>query len=151
MFVRDVLCGMLQCSHRNERLVFWKEALSYLMPEAWIMVNGTRQDCKGAILDVGLNMPDPGMTPEGTKCGTEKVGVTLQRAAQRNKHVNATQRQCKVQGTFNIRKIYLTQGNVSTLGLGVVLAILGYIPMTLLTHAQRCVCTVRNSYLGAVV
>ena len=67
------MCGMLHCAHRTERLRFWKEALSYLMPEAWVMVNGTRQDCKGAILDVGLNMPDPGMTPDGTKCGDSKV------------------------------------------------------------------------------
>jgi hypothetical protein len=71
----DIMCGMLHCTHRNERLVFWKEALSYLMPEAWVMVNGTQQNCKGAILDVGLNMPDPGMTPEGAKCATGKVCI----------------------------------------------------------------------------
>ena len=67
------MCGMLHCIHRNERLAFWKEALAYTMPEAWVMAEGVRQECKGAILDVGLDMAPPGMTPEGTKCGERKV------------------------------------------------------------------------------
>lgn len=67
------MCGMLHCQHRNEKLMFWKEALAYALPEAWIVVNSTRQDCKGVILDVGLDMPDPGMVPDGTKCGSRKV------------------------------------------------------------------------------
>ena len=69
------MCGMLHCSHRNEKLMFWKEALAYTMPEAWVMVQGERKECKGAILDVGLDTPDPGMTPEGSKCGDEKVNT----------------------------------------------------------------------------
>lgn len=67
------MCGMLHCEHRNEKLMFWKEALAYTMPEAWIKEGNTKYDCKGAILDVGLDMPDPGMTPDGSKCGDEKV------------------------------------------------------------------------------
>jgi len=53
--------------------MFWKEALAYTLPEATVMVNGTRQDCKGVILDVGLDMPDPGMVADGVKCGDWKV------------------------------------------------------------------------------
>lgn len=75
---RDVMCGMLHCQHRNEKLMFWKEALAYALPEAWIVVNSTRQDCKGVILDVGLDMPDPGMVPDGTKCGSRKMCVSQQ-------------------------------------------------------------------------
>ena len=76
------MCGMLHCVHRNEKLMFWKEALAYTMPEAFVKVNGTqRRQCKGAILDVGLDMPDPGMVPNGTKCGDRKVSWTLKKAA----------------------------------------------------------------------
>lgn len=67
------MCGMLQCTHRNEKLMFWKEALSFTMPHGWVTVNGERENCYGAILDVGLNYEDPGMVPEGSKCGDGKV------------------------------------------------------------------------------
>ena len=53
--------------------MFWKETLAYNLPEAWVLVNGTRHECKGVILDVGLDMPDPGMVPDGSKCGNGKV------------------------------------------------------------------------------
>ena len=64
---------MLHCEHLSEKLMFWKEALAFTMPEAWVLVNGTRHDCKGAILDVGLYMPDPGMVPDGAKCAHRHV------------------------------------------------------------------------------
>ena len=65
---------MLHCTHSNEKLMLWRETLSYTMPEAWVLVNGTRHNCNGAILDVGLNHLDPGMVPNGAKCDTGKVG-----------------------------------------------------------------------------
>ena len=68
------MCGMLHCTHRNEKLMFWKEALAYTMPEAWIQDSNTRHECKGAILDVGLNQPDPGLVPNGARCGDGMVG-----------------------------------------------------------------------------
>ena len=70
---RDVMCGMLHCQHLSEKLMFWKEALAFTMPEAWVLVNNTRHDCKGAILDVGLYMHDPGMVPDGAKCAERHV------------------------------------------------------------------------------
>ena len=75
-FIRDAMCGMLMCTHRAERLAFWKEALSYLMPETWVTQSGVQHDCKGAILDVGLNMRDPGMVPNGSPCAENKVGCS---------------------------------------------------------------------------
>jgi len=74
---RDVMCGMLHCEHLGEKLLFWKEALAFTMPEAWVLINNTRHDCKGAILDVGLYMPDPGMVPDGALCGHDHVCTTL--------------------------------------------------------------------------
>lgn len=72
---RDVMCGMLHCEHLSEKLMFWKEALAFTMPEAWVLVNDTRHDCKAAILDVGLSMPDPGMVPDGAKCAKQHVSI----------------------------------------------------------------------------
>ncbi|ELU13838.1 hypothetical protein CAPTEDRAFT_107298 [Capitella teleta] len=72
----NVMCGMLHCEHRNEKLMFWKEALAYTLPEAWVMVNRSRHNCKSAILDVGLDMPDPGMVPDGAKCDEKKICVS---------------------------------------------------------------------------
>ena len=68
---------MLHCTHRNEKLMFWKEALAYTMPEGYITITENnkqvRYDCKGAIVDVGLYTPDPGMVPDGATCGDNKV------------------------------------------------------------------------------
>ncbi|XP_074642564.1 zinc metalloproteinase-disintegrin-like MTP8 isoform X2 [Tubulanus polymorphus] len=71
----DVMCGMLHCDHRNEKLMFWKKTFVYLMGDTFLGRGSRRIACKYAILDVGLDMPDPGMTPSGTKCGEEKLCV----------------------------------------------------------------------------
>ncbi|XP_013402377.1 disintegrin and metalloproteinase domain-containing protein 9 isoform X1 [Lingula anatina] len=71
----DTMCGMLHCQHQNEKLMFWREALSRLLPYTTLDVNGVRIKCKSAILDVGLNDLDPGMTPDGAKCGEDKLCV----------------------------------------------------------------------------
>lgn len=49
----------------------------YTMPDSRPLVNGTRYDCKAAIMDVGLDMPDPGLTFNGTKCGDKQVNFLL--------------------------------------------------------------------------
>ena len=67
------MCGMLHCDHRNEKLMLWSSTLAFSLPDAWVLANGMRYDCKGAILDVGLRYRDPGLVPTGTKCGEGKV------------------------------------------------------------------------------
>ena len=64
---------MLFCDHKNEKLMFWPETLSFARPEMYIQVGNQRYYCRGAILDVGLNQVDPGMVPNGAKCGDDKV------------------------------------------------------------------------------
>ena len=74
---RDVMCGLLHCEHATEKLMFWKEALTLTMPETWVHTeDGQRHDCKAVILDVGLDMEDPGMVLDGTECGPRRVGYT---------------------------------------------------------------------------
>ena len=55
--------------------MFWSEQMSYTMPNSWLTVNSEKARCLGAVLDVGLDMFDPGMVPNGAKCGDNKVGA----------------------------------------------------------------------------
>jgi len=77
MSLRHVMCGLLHCEHATEKLMFWKEALTLTMPETWVHTeDGQRHDCKAVILDVGLDMEDPGMVLDGTECGPQRVSNT---------------------------------------------------------------------------
>lgn len=69
----DVMCGLLHCVHQNEKLMFWKDNLAHATPASFLTIGSTTYVCRGAILDVGLDMPDPGMVPNGAKCGDGKV------------------------------------------------------------------------------
>ncbi|KAJ8317364.1 hypothetical protein KUTeg_005268 [Tegillarca granosa] len=71
----DVMCGLLHCVHLNEKLMFWKETLAHATPATFLTKGRTRYVCRSVILDVGLDMPDPGMAPDGAKCGDRKVCV----------------------------------------------------------------------------
>ena len=73
IFTSDVMCGLLHCVHQNEKLMFWKDNLAHATPATFLTIGHTTYVCRGAILDVGLDMPDPGMTPNGAKCGNRQV------------------------------------------------------------------------------
>nr|XP_026498729.1 disintegrin and metalloproteinase domain-containing protein 22 [Vanessa tameamea] len=68
----DVLCGLLQCKHLNERLEFGMESVSSLSA-VFINNNGTILTCRTAMIDLGLSEVDPGMVPDGAKCGEDKM------------------------------------------------------------------------------
>lgn len=67
---------MLHCDHKNERLEFGMENVSTLS-QKFINNNGSLVACRTAIVDLGLNEVDPGLTPDGAKCGENKVCVSL--------------------------------------------------------------------------
>ncbi|KAH3785555.1 hypothetical protein DPMN_163646 [Dreissena polymorpha] len=69
----DVMCGLLHCVHQNEKLMFWKDSLTHTTPATFLTIGTTTHVCRGAMLDVGLDMPDPGMVPDGAKCDEKKV------------------------------------------------------------------------------
>lgn len=73
---RNVLCGMLQCKHKNERLEFGMETVS-TVSHTFINSNGLMIPCRTAIVDLGLNDVDPGLTPDGAKCGDNKVCIII--------------------------------------------------------------------------
>ncbi|XP_024936313.1 uncharacterized protein LOC107263145 isoform X2 [Cephus cinctus] len=70
----NTLCGMLQCKHLNERLEFGMESVAILKHN---FINNGKEiiACRTAIVDLGLNQVDPGLTPDGAKCGPGKMCV----------------------------------------------------------------------------
>ncbi|ESP03731.1 hypothetical protein LOTGIDRAFT_136948, partial [Lottia gigantea] len=71
----DVMCGLLHCVHLNEKLMFWRDSLAHTMRASFLTVGNTQYVCRSAMLDVGIDMPDPGMVPDGAKCEDEKICV----------------------------------------------------------------------------
>ncbi|KAI8423043.1 hypothetical protein MSG28_014130 [Choristoneura fumiferana] len=69
---QDALCGMLQCRHLNERLEFGMENAAVLSA-TFINNNGTIIPCRTVIIDLGLSDVDPGLVPDGAKCGVDKM------------------------------------------------------------------------------
>jgi hypothetical protein len=72
------MCGMVHCTHRNERLEFGMESVAILSHKFLPAENGKsiKEEsipCRTAIVDLGLNEVDPGLAPDGAKCGKDKV------------------------------------------------------------------------------
>ncbi|XP_049535594.1 uncharacterized protein LOC125951089 isoform X2 [Anopheles darlingi] len=68
----DVQCGMLHCRHLNERLEFGMESVA-ILSHSFMTYNGSVIPCRTAIVDLGLQKVDPGLTPDGAKCGEGKM------------------------------------------------------------------------------
>lgn len=67
------MCGLLHCVHLNEKLMFWRDNLALDMRANFLTRGNTQYVCRSAMLDVGLDMPDPGLVPDGAKCEENKV------------------------------------------------------------------------------
>ncbi|KYN00635.1 Disintegrin and metalloproteinase domain-containing protein 12, partial [Cyphomyrmex costatus] len=70
----NLFCGMLHCKHLNERLEFGMESVATLS-HSFINNGGKIIPCRSAIVDLGLTQVDPGLTPDGAKCGPGKMCV----------------------------------------------------------------------------
>jgi hypothetical protein len=70
----NVLCGMLHCKHLNERLEFGMESVS-ILSHSFLNLKGSIVACRTAIVDLGINQVDPGLAPDGAKCGDGKMCV----------------------------------------------------------------------------
>lgn len=68
----DMLCGLLQCRHLNERLEFGMESVA-LLSHTFINYAGSIVPCRVANIDLGLQSIDPGLSPNGAKCGDGKM------------------------------------------------------------------------------
>lgn len=63
---------MVHCNHWNEKLEFGMESVS-ILGHTFINKEGAIIACRTAIVDLGLNEVDPGLAPDGAKCGEGKV------------------------------------------------------------------------------
>ena len=70
----DVRCGMLHCSHLNERLEFGMESVA-ILSHSFINSGGRIIPCRTALVDLGLEDVDPGLAPEGARCGEDSLCV----------------------------------------------------------------------------
>lgn len=70
----DIYCGMLHCRHTNEKLEFGLENVAVLS-HSFLNHDNRIVVCRTAIIDLGLQSTDPGLTPDGAKCGVDKMCV----------------------------------------------------------------------------
>lgn len=63
---------MLHCMHLNERLEFGMESVSKVSHSFLKSKKGVIP-CRVALVDMGLDVVDPGLAPDGAKCGRGKV------------------------------------------------------------------------------
>ncbi|XP_054288556.1 disintegrin and metalloproteinase domain-containing protein 12 [Macrosteles quadrilineatus] len=71
---QDLQCGMLHCTHLNERLEFGMESVA-ILSHSFINSQGSIIPCRTALVDLGLNEVDPGLAPDGARCGEGKMCV----------------------------------------------------------------------------
>ncbi|KAJ4445799.1 hypothetical protein ANN_12484, partial [Periplaneta americana] len=72
----NIYCGMLHCKHLNERLEFGMESVA-ILSHSFINSGGSIIPCRTAIIDLGLNQVDPGLAPDGAKCGERERRTSL--------------------------------------------------------------------------
>lgn len=72
---QDAQCGMLQCRHLNERLEFGMESVA-ILSHSFMNFRGSVVPCRTAIIDLGLQSVDPGLTPSGAKCGDNRMCIS---------------------------------------------------------------------------
>jgi hypothetical protein len=70
----DVICGRLHCFHQNERLEYGTESAA-ILARSFIPHKGKMLICRSAMIDLGLDSVDPGLVPNGAKCGTNSICV----------------------------------------------------------------------------
>ncbi|CAH1405789.1 unnamed protein product [Nezara viridula] len=70
----DIYCGMLHCVHLNEKLEFGMESVA-ILSHSFLNNDGKVIACRTAVVDLGLNEVDPGLSPDGSKCADGKMCV----------------------------------------------------------------------------
>uniref|UniRef100_A0A1B6KWF3 Peptidase M12B domain-containing protein n=1 Tax=Graphocephala atropunctata TaxID=36148 RepID=A0A1B6KWF3_9HEMI len=89
----DLQCGMLHCTHLNERLEFGMESVA-ILSHSFINFQDSIIPCRTAIVDLGLNEVDPGLAPDGARCGEGKMCVNQKCMAVENMWAAAKVAQC---------------------------------------------------------
>ena len=69
LFYRNSLCGRLQCDTGNLPLLHYDSI--FIIPGCTTLPTGPV--CCPVIIDVGQQVTDPGLVPDGAPCGSQKV------------------------------------------------------------------------------
>ncbi|CAL1542854.1 unnamed protein product [Lymnaea stagnalis] len=99
----NVMCGLLHCVHLNEKLMFWRDNLAIDMRASFLSRGNKQYVCRSAMLDVGLDMPDPGFVPDGSKCEHDKVCINQQCVPIAKLRVEQCSDNCHGKGRCNSR------------------------------------------------
>lgn len=70
--IEDAMCGMLQCQHLNKGLEVGIGTTAETHSTSFTN-NVKILRCYTAIIDMGLSVVDPGMVPDGARCGKNKM------------------------------------------------------------------------------
>ncbi|XP_063389649.1 disintegrin and metalloproteinase domain-containing protein adm-2-like [Cydia fagiglandana] len=71
---QDVLCGMLQCTHLGKNKIHLGDIYTARMMSYPVQKGRDRMvPCHTVIIDFGLRDVDPGLVPDGAKCGPDKM------------------------------------------------------------------------------
>lgn len=92
----DVYCGLLHCLHLNEKLEFGSESAAEMHKIELPLRNDV---CRTALIDLGLDVMDPGLAPNGAKCGENKMCLNQRCTSVENlKSVKACSNDCSGNG-----------------------------------------------------
>lgn len=73
----DIICGRLHCIHTSSKPIYGPEGATTISKSTETRKNN-KIDCYSVIIDLGLNDTDPGMVPDGAKCGSSSMCVNQQ-------------------------------------------------------------------------
>ena len=65
------MCGQLHCTPAVSLALY--QSMVYLTIDSHITVGPRIYECDSAIIDVGTQYTDPGLAPDGAKCGDGRV------------------------------------------------------------------------------
>lgn len=71
---KDIICGRLHCTHQTEKLEYGPEGAA-LISKSMEFRKGKLIYCYSTVIDLGLNEFDPGLVPNGAKCGSNSMCI----------------------------------------------------------------------------
>lgn len=67
------MCGQLHCTSTSQKLLSFISSLIYHYSNSYVTNGSAQYSCGSIVLDVGMQQQDPGLAPNGAKCGNGMV------------------------------------------------------------------------------
>ncbi|XP_014667019.1 PREDICTED: disintegrin and metalloproteinase domain-containing protein 12-like [Priapulus caudatus] len=100
----NIMCGLLHCTHLNERTELGMESVTRLSRSFIHSQHGSAiLPCHTAMIDLGLNNRDPGLTPNGAKCGDNMMCINESCQSVEDIKIFQCPEQCHNKGVCNNR------------------------------------------------